>query len=431
MTCPLDLLLRCSLPGNRSMHPRARIFVELALAMGLLAPPAFAQKPPAPAPPPPLPSTNSSRPAVPSALGSQPLEPRGDLVMFLQGRVTTDDGTLVPNDVLVERVCNARVRQQVYATSHGDFSMQLGARSATLLDASGDTQDVTANKVQEGGISRHELMDCELRASVSGFRSNAVSLMELTPVSSSMDVGAIVVHRAEKIKGMTLNAAAYKAPKDARRAFEKGIEAEKHGKLADARQYLEKAVEIYPRYASAWFQLGMVLQKETQNEAARSAYTKATTIDSKFLPPYLSLASMAYHAQDWTQVLNLTNHVLDGDPLRYADVTGYILDLDPLDYAEAYFYNSAANYKFNKIEDALRSGLKAERLDVRPRFPQLHLLLAEIFARKNNYATAISETKIYLELAPHAKDADQVRERLAQMEKLNGPAPTVERADPN
>jgi tetratricopeptide (TPR) repeat protein len=179
--------------------------------------------------------------------------------------------------------------------------------------------------------------------------------------------------------------------------------------------------------------LGIVLQKDTQNDAARNAYAKATTIDSKFLPPYLSLASMAYKARDWTQVLSLTNHVLDGDPLRYADVTGYILDLDPLDYAEAYFYNSAANFNLNKIADAEKSGLKAERLDVRPRFPQLHLLLAEIFARKNNYASAISETKIYLELAPHAKDADQVRERLAQMEKLNGPAPapTVEKADPN
>jgi tetratricopeptide (TPR) repeat protein len=411
------------------MYPRARIFVKLAVAMGLLVPTAWAQKPPAPAPPPP--STNPNRPALPSPLGSQPVESRGDLVMFLRGRVATDDGTPVPNDALVERVCNNRVRQQVYAT-HGDFSMQLGARSATLLDASGDdTQDVGANRVSETGISRRELINCELRASVSGFRSNVVSLMELTPDGSSMDVGAIVVHRTEKIKGMTLNAAAYKAPKDARKAFEKGIEAEKHGKLADARQYLEKAVEIYPKYTSAWFQLGMVLQKATQNEAARTAYTEATTIDSKFLPPYLSLASMAYEVQDWTQVLKLTNHVLDGDPLRYADITGYILDLDPLDYAEAYFYNSAANYRLNKIEDAEKSGLKAERLDVRPRFPQLHLLLAEIFARKNNYASAISETKIYLELAPHAKDADQVRERLAKLQRLNGPVPSVEKTDQN
>ena len=351
--------------------------------------------------------------------------------MFLQGRVATDDGTPVPNDVLVERVCNARVRQQVYAAPHGDFSMQLGGMNSTLLDASGDTQDVLSNKMADMGISRHELMNCELRASISGFRSDVVNLMDLAPATSNMDVGAIVVHRTEKIKGMTLNAAAYNVPKDARRAFEKGIEAEKHGKLADARQYLQKAVDIYPRYTSAWFQLGMVLQKDTQNEAARNAYAKATTIDSKFLPPYLSLASMAYKARDWTQVLSLTNHVLDGDPLRYADVTGYILDLDPLDYAEAYFYNSAANFNLNKIADAEKSGLKAERLDVRPRFPQLHLLLADIFAQKNNYATAISEAKTYLELAPHAKDADRVRERLANLEKLNGPAPNGEKTDQN
>jgi tetratricopeptide (TPR) repeat protein len=153
---------------------------------------------------------------------------------------------------------------------------------------------------------------------------------------------------------------------------------------------IAKAVEIYqgsPAPGSSW----AVLQKETQYAAARTGSTQATTIDSKFLPAYLSLASMAFATQDWTQVLNLTNHVLDGDPLRYADVTGYILDLDPLDYAEAYFYNSAANYKLNKIEEAEKSGLKAERLDVRPRFPQLHLLLADIFVQKNNYATAISE----------------------------------------
>jgi tetratricopeptide (TPR) repeat protein len=401
----------------------------LALAMGLLVPPALAQKPPAPAPPPP--TTNPGRSAVPSPLGSQPVEAREDLVMFLQGHVATDDGTPVPNDVLVERVCNSRVRQQVHATSYGDFSMQLGAMNDNFLDATGDSQDVAPRRAPGTGISRHDLINCELRASVSGFRSDVVNLVDLTPVTSSMEVGAIVVHRAEKIKGMTLNVAAYKAPKDARRSFEKGIEAEKHGKLDEARQHLQKAVEIYPRYTSAWFRLGMVLQKATHNEAALTAYTEATKIDSKFLPPYLSLASMAYQEQDWTQVLNLTNHVLDGDPLRYADVTGYILDLDPLDYAEAYFYNSAANYKLNKIEDAEKSGLKAERLDLRPRFPQLHLLLAEIFTRKNNYATAISETKIYLELAPHAKNADRVREELAKLEKLNSAVPRGEKTDQN
>src|SRR5712692_5883345 len=168
------------------MNPRMRIFVELALAMGLLVPVALAQKPPAPAPPPPTPP---SHPATPSPLSSEPTQPREDLVMFLRGRVATDDGTPVPHDALVERVCNNSVRQQVYASSHGDFSMELGTMADSYLDASAERspQYGQANKVPgTGGISRRELTNCELRATVSGFHSSVVSLMELTPAESSM-----------------------------------------------------------------------------------------------------------------------------------------------------------------------------------------------------------------------------------------------------
>src|ERR1700686_3706817 len=217
-----------------------RIFVELALAMELLVPVALAQKSPAPAPPPSSPTpTPPSHPAIPPPSSTPPGQPREDLVMFLLDRVATDDGTPVPHDVLVERVCNARVRQQVYATSFGDFSMELGSMTDSYLDASGDRspQYGQASKVPGMGISRLELINCELRPTVSGFHSSVISLVELTHVSSSMNVGAIVVHRATKIKGMTLSAAPYKAPGDARRAYEKGLEAERKGRLADARQY--------------------------------------------------------------------------------------------------------------------------------------------------------------------------------------------------
>ena len=109
----------------------------------------------------------------------------------------------------------------------------------------------------------------------------------------------------------------------------KGSQAEKNGKLADAHKYFETAVELYPSSANAWFQLGTVLQKENQQDAARKAYTQATTIDTRFLPPYLSLASMAYEAEQWTEVLNFTGHILDLDPLNHVAVNNYILDLDP------------------------------------------------------------------------------------------------------
>jgi tetratricopeptide (TPR) repeat protein len=413
------------------MNPRMRIFIVLAIALALLAPVAWAQKPPAPAPPtPPPPSTTPTRPGTPYPPDSQPSEPREDVVMFLRGRVATRDGTPVPNDVLVERVCNNRVRQQVHASLRGDFSMQLGSRTDSFPEASADTTWPYGGRNRDSamGIPRRELTNCELRASASGFHPSEISLLDLD-FGNSIDVGVIVMQRGTKIEGATVSAIPYKAPKDARKAYEKGLQAESNGKLADAQKNFERAVEIYPSSANAWFRLGIVLQKENQKDAARKAYTQATTVDTRFLPPYLSLASMAYDTGNWTEVLDLTNHILDLDPLSHTAANTYILDLDPVNYAAAYFYNAVANYRLNKLEDAEKSGLKAEHLDMRSHFPQVRLLLAEIYARKNNYALAIGEIQTYLALAPQAKDADRVRERLAEFEKLNGSVSTSEKPD--
>src|SRR5690242_488454 len=101
--------------GTDPMSHGIRILVVLAIAVAFLAPETVAQKPPAPAPPPPSP-TAPSRSATPFPASSEPNQPREDLVMFLRGRVATQDGALIPHDMLVERVCNNRVRQDVYAS---------------------------------------------------------------------------------------------------------------------------------------------------------------------------------------------------------------------------------------------------------------------------------------------------------------------------
>ena len=401
-----------------------------ALAMGLLVPVALAQKPPAPAPPPPP----KPAPATPTP-SSQPTQPgaQDDLVLFLRGKIATNDGTSLPNDALVERICNNRVLQQVYASPGGDFSMQMGPRFDSFLDASGGpgSQEGVARTASTDGIPRRDLRNCELRASAAGFRSDSLSLVDLTPSGSAIDVGAIVIQRATKIKGMTLSAIPYKAPSNARKAYEKGLEAARNGKLAEARKYFEQALETYPKYASAWFQLGAVFEKENQKDSARAAYTQATAIDTRFLPPYVALAEMAYEERNWTEVLRFTGHIIDLDLLNHGEVGGYVLDLDELKPAEAYFLNAVANYNLNKMEEAEKSAFKAERVDLLTDFPQLHLLLAEIFTRQKNYAVAMSELRAYLELAPHAKDGDQVRERLAELEKLSHSAPSREKTVQN
>ena len=360
--------------------------------------------------------------------------------MYLTGRIAIDDGTPIPHDVLVERVCNAGVRQQVYAGPGGDFTMRLGATADSFVDASGDrtspfgTSPYGASRGNpQMGISRRDLTNCDLRASAHGLQSGTVSLVEFTNSSTmmeSVDVGAIMMHRVGKIKGTMVSALPFKTPRDASKAYEKGLEAKRRGQLATAQQFFEKAVELYPKYTSAWFQLGTVLQKEEQRDAARRAYTAAAAAGKTFLPAYYSLTLMAFEEQNWIEVVKLTNHMIDVDPMNRAALTDYILDLEPMDNTGAYFYNAMANYNLKRFEEAQKSALQAEHLDLRTRFPGVYLLLAEIFARKKNYRAAIMEIRTYLDLLPQAKDAEQVRHRLAELEQLDGAAPTARTTDP-
>jgi tetratricopeptide (TPR) repeat protein len=351
-----------------------------------------------------------------------------DFVMFLTGKVATDDGSHLPNNVMVERVCNAKVRQQVYAGPGGEFSMQLGSVIDSTLDASADGSSQTAQpgKYSETGIPREQLENCDLRASASGFQSTDISLVSLDSSFKNLEVGTIVVHRTAKVKGATVDAAAYKAPKDAVSAYEKGLDAEGNAKLANARKYFEKAVEVYPAYARAWYQLGVVLEKQKEKDAARAAYTRAATAEAGFLPPRLALAVMASDTGNWKEVIRLTDFILALDPFK--EVAGYTIELDRFNYAEAYFYNALANFQVKNFAEAERNAVKAEHL--LGRSPQLHLLLGEIFARKNDNAAAIAELQTYLELAPHADNADQVRERLVELKKRNDSSSNDEKKDP-
>ena len=69
-------------------------------------------------------------------------------------------------------------------------------------------------------------------------------------------------------------------------------------------------------------------------------------------------------------------------------------------------------------------------MDLRTRYPQLHLLVAEIFTQKDDYPSAIVELETYLQLTPHSKDTPQVEERLAKLRKLNSSVSVSEKPDP-
>ena len=59
--------------------------------------------------------------------------------------------------------------------------------------------------------------------------------------------------------------------------------------LEQAEAEFRKAVQLYPRYAAAWMELGKMLEKKGLYAEARDAYSQSLAADPKFVYPYQQL----------------------------------------------------------------------------------------------------------------------------------------------
>jgi tetratricopeptide (TPR) repeat protein len=333
----------------------------------------------------------------------------------LSGRVMVDDGTPPPETVVIERVCNGNVRAEGYTDHKGYFSVDLGMDRGVLQDAStsgrpfddtgmrlpGQTQ--TASGMGGSAMSDQRYMNCDLRANLPGYRSQLVSLANRRAMDSP-DVGTIFLHRLGNVEGRLISAISLAAPKDARKAFEKGLDLAKKNKLDDAVKNYQKAVDVYPKYAAAWFELGKLQAAKGQADAAHQSFDAAVEADPKYLNPYLELSRLALGAKNWREL---------------ADVSGRAVKLDPFDYPQQFFLNSVANYNLQNMDAAEKSARAAEKLDTEHHYPQVSHLLGVILAQRQDYAGAADEMRNYLKFAPGAADAATVRGQLDQLEKLS------------
>jgi tetratricopeptide (TPR) repeat protein len=335
--------------------------------------------------------------------------------IYVAGRVVLEDGTAPPGLITLETVCNSSPHGEGYADSKGYFSIELGARNGVIQDASeytptrnSNTSGLTGSSVTSGPLAgsqspERKYMGCDLQAKLAGYRSQTVPLAGRRPMDDP-NVGTILLHRLGPAEeGRTISAASLAAPKDARRAYEKGLDALKKKKFDDAQLNFEKAVEVYPHYATAWYELGMLQAGQGKMDLAHGYFDKASECDPKFVQPYLQVSILELQASSWQSL---------------AEVTDRIVKLDPFDYPQAFYFNAVANYNLHHMEAAEKSALRAERLDTRHTIPKVSHLLGLILAYKKDYAGAAERFRAYLEYAPDAKDAAKVRSLLADVEKV-------------
>ena len=204
-------------------------------------------------------------------------------------------------------------------------------------------------------MSNQRFMNCDLRANLPGYRSQVVSLSNRSGMDNP-DVGTIFIHRLGHVEGRIVSTISLAAPKDARKAFEKGMDQARRQKLDDAMKNYQKAVEVYPQYSAAWFELGKLQAARGEADAAHHSFDAAVEADPKYLNPYLELSRLALGAKNWREL---------------ADVSGHAVKLDPFDYPQQFFLNSVANYNLQNMDAAEKSAREAEKLDTEHRYPQV------------------------------------------------------------
>jgi tetratricopeptide (TPR) repeat protein len=192
-----------------------------------------------------------------------------------------------------------------------------------------------------------------------------------------------------------------KVPDKARREFEKGYQRLAKSDLDGGLKQLKKAVDVYPGYYDAYYQIGLADMHLTRWDDAESALHKAIELgDGRHAQPYLALGALYCQRK------------------AFADAEGVLhraLEIEA-NSSQGYLFLGQAVYGLNRLDEAEKHAQAA--LARNSNEASAYLLLANVHIKKNNYALVQNDLDAYLKLKPTGPHSDQARATLAEMQQV-------------
>lgn len=197
----------------------------------------------------------------------------------------------------------------------------------------------------------------------------------------------------------TISADDLNIPEKARSQLEKGAKAFSTGKVEDAIQAIRKAIEIFPRYAQAYNNLGVALTSKGDHTAAGQAFAESIKINERFTPPRINVARLRLKTQDLQGAADSIQKVLELEP---KNLEGLAVA------AQVQFFQGRFEYALSNIS----------RIHAVPHeeFADVHLIAAEVYQKRGDNAMALQECRTFLAEAPKSPRVPQVRKAMAVIE---------------
>lgn len=183
-------------------------------------------------------------------------------------------------------------------------------------------------------------------------------------------------------------------PSRARKLLDQANELMRKRDMEQALQKLKDAVSIYPAFAVAYNNMGVIYSQLGDPARARNALESAVSLNDHFALAHLNLGRISLAAGDFAAA----EASLD-KASRFGPANPMTLVL--LSYAE---------YMNGSFDEAIATSHVAHALD-KPH-ALVHRMAASAFERKNQAANAIAELELFLKEEPSGAGADAARKEL-------------------
>ncbi len=201
--------------------------------------------------------------------------------------------------------------------------------------------------------------------------------------------------------GPTVTAAsAYKPQPQAAEWHKAALKEIEKQQFAEAEILLRKAAEKDPKFAGALTDLGALLMRTSRYTEAEPFLRKALTADPKFTHALLNLGATLNHLKRFAEAVTPLRDALRSEP---GLVSGHL-------------HLGVALVEIERFEEAEKHLLRATKEPGEEEIPG-QLYLGKLYGRTGKFEAGIAALETYLQKAPNAANADEVRGLISRMKK--------------
>jgi len=163
---------------------------------------------------------------------------------------------------------------------------------------------------------------------------------------------------------------------------------------------LQPILAAHPGFVMAHNLLGMSWWRMQKIDLAKESFETSLRLDPKFVPSYLDYAGMLTDLGDFERAGQVLDEAVKKRP----------------DSPDLYYVMARMHYASGKLEPAEQDCRRVLERD-RNRIPDVHLVLSNIYLRRNRLDQVAKELETYLVRAPLGAFAKAARESLAKIKK--------------